>query len=115
MVIVTINFRLDADTYVKLGRLAKEYSEASATAKQIRVSPDFNEDDDDEIAAEELVSRPFLPVGLFLDPMFLFKTCVSDWDDLSRAEHNLAIIFVFVLFSTTDHPYPDLDHPGISI
>ena len=59
MVIVSANFRPDADTYVKLGRLAKEYSEASATAKQIRVLPDFNEDDDDEIAAEELVSRPF--------------------------------------------------------
>lgn len=57
---------------MKLGRLAKEYSEASSNAKQIRVSPDFSEDDNDEVAAEELVS-PLESLGLIVSALPLIS------------------------------------------
>lgn len=44
----------DGDVYVRLGRLAKEYTEASETIKEIR-STSNEVDSDDEIAGEDLV------------------------------------------------------------
>jgi hypothetical protein len=66
IVIISVNIRRNpyfnglspnGEAFIKLGRLAKEYSDASAAIKQL--SPAFNEDEQNEVPAEELASQIF--------------------------------------------------------
>ena len=65
------HFSQDSDVYVRLGRLAKEYSDSLETIKQIR-SVQNDGESDDEMADEEMVSEENAEK---IDSMFLLFHC----------------------------------------